>query len=322
MLLAVIISNYVIKDVRISMKVWISSVGLEELINNIYGYAFTRKTLSKLREENIIAQPEIKSDSSKKNGMRIQYPREALTDVLAYLLTCDTLRGLARGTKLKNKFSFFFAAKVIVDNYKAEQSDNNMQMIENFVKSLETDAAMMSLLSRNDKLSDITVKEADIVKVISVSLLFFSELIDGNFNNCLCNNWLRFQEVVVESGLGNDCFINNALVADNSKNFKKDNKQNMSNKMKQGVRLWRTDSEIIIRTLNYFVEFERIYGQEEQDNMIAWLDVIYTFDNNSRWLSKKVYGFFKARHILLPDDCDDNLFLYASLIKDIGLAKR
>ena len=51
-----------------------------------------------------------------------------MTDVLAYLLTCDTLRGLARGTKLKNKFSSEQSARRMAME---AASDNAGEMIEN-----------------------------------------------------------------------------------------------------------------------------------------------------------------------------------------------
>lgn len=310
------------KGCEISMKAFLSSLGLEEFINKGYGYAFTRKTLGKLREENIITQPEVISDSDKKNALRVLYPLKAFTEVLAYLLTCDTLRGLARGTKLKNKFSFFYAARVIVDNYKAEHKDNDMQIIESFENYLENNRMMGRVLSENEKLTDISVEESHIVKVISVSLLFFSELIDGKFTNCLYSNWLRFKDIVVESGLGNDCFINNSLIADNSKTDKQSDKQNKCDELKTGIGLWNTESPIIISTLNYFANFKNAYSQEEYDNVVAWLDVVYTFDNSSRWLSKRAYNFLKGSGIELPEDCEENMVLYAALIRDIGVLKK
>jgi len=293
-----------------------SAVALESLVTEKYGYAFTRKTLSKLTKERIVAKPEMRYSSAGKNGNRMDYPDEAFFDVLAYLMTCDTLRGLNKGSKLQNKFDFFSVAKVVVDEYKENhQVIDREKIIEHLINDIDVNKKVEILLSRDKLRSSIDSNDIPIIKLIILSLYFFKQLVKGNLNDCLYGNWYSFKKVIIESEFCNDNFKNNIFNMDSSKN----GSTVRDNGIEEGIYLWSKSSEIFIKSLNSITKL--VENGKEQRNVIAWLDVICTFDNNSRWVSKKAYNFFEDCGVALPFDCFDNMFLYASILKTIGILK-
>lgn len=283
----------------------LSAKKVEDTIKYEYGYPFSRRTIRKLVEEQIIDPKERTMFGGKEYYI---FTDAVIDEILIYLLMNTCISGLQKGSKEQNRFQYIALAKEIISEYNTNITDSSVKTFIKYIRRQDVADKLRALCKEG-------TKNYDLKENILISWYFFEGLLKWKFRNNVYSNWSDFATALSQRGDKN-VFNNgsdNVLEIENT-NIKKGDNSSQVDIVGRGINMFTRQGEELyseVGKICKLISNNKLYSKE----LLGWINIVACFDNNKMWLSSLAK---RALQDQIRDIKIEKLFIYAKILNTLG----